>query len=101
MKLHLVKNVATLKRLLVQLERLDTGKLSAPDLMAQPVLNDWSHGVSVVSCLEGAVEGDATHPDGREVRTGQLLAFFEDDGENFVLTFDGWYRLGAAREGRA
>ncbi|NKM44297.1 hypothetical protein GFL91_04690 [Rhizobium leguminosarum bv. viciae] len=101
MRVHLVKNVAILKRLVKQLERLDAGKVSAPDLMAKPVLKDWTHAVSIVSCLEGAIEGDATHSDGNDVRTGQLFAFFEDDGENFVLTLDGWYRLGSSRRSNA
>lgn len=97
MKVHLVKNVAILKRLVAELERLESGKISAPDLMASPLLNDWSHGFSVASRMEGQVEGDADLPDGKEVRTGQLFAFFEDEGESFALTLDGWYRLGARR----
>lgn len=101
MTVQLANNIAILKRLLAQLERLDSGKVSAPDLMAEPVLNDWAHGVRIVNCLEGAIEGDAAYPDGQDVRTGQLFAFFEDDGEHFVLTLDGWYRLGFAREDRA
>jgi len=96
-KVHLVKNVAILKRLVAELERLESGKISAPDLMASPLLNDWSHGFSVASRMEGQVEGDADLPDGKEVRTGQLFAFFEDEGESFALTLDGWYRLGARR----
>ncbi len=101
MKKHFVKDVAILRRVMAQIERLDSGLVSAPDLMAQPVLNDWSHGVSIVSCMEGAVKGDPFLPNGKEVRTGQLFAFFEDDGENFVLTLDGWYRLGSAHGGGA
>ena len=95
----LTDNLGILKRLVANLERLDAESLTAPDLMAEPVLNDWSHGVGIVSRLEGAIEGDPVRADGQEVRTGQLFAFFEDDGEKFALTLDGWYRLGAVRKG--
>ncbi|NKN00586.1 hypothetical protein [Rhizobium leguminosarum] len=97
MQQHLMISVATLKRLVGNLERLSNGSISAPDLMAEPVLNDWIHAVGIISRLEGGIEGDPAHRDGEEVRTGQLFAFFEDDGENFALTLDGWYRLGHAR----
>ena len=97
MQHHLTASVVTIRRLLRNLERLRDEKVSAPDLMAEPVLNNWIHGVGIVSRLEGAVEGDPAHRDGQEVRTGQLFAYFEDDGETFALTLDGWYRLGHAR----
>ncbi|MBP2489141.1 hypothetical protein JOH50_004868 [Rhizobium leguminosarum] len=99
MQHRFTRDKAALRRLLANLERLDAGNVSVPDLMAEPVLNDWIHGVRIVSCLEGAIEGDPAHKDGQEIRTGQLFAFFEEDGENFGLTLDGWYRLGSARKG--
>ncbi|MGO7020503.1 hypothetical protein [Rhizobium leguminosarum] len=92
-------SLGILKRLVANLERLDAESFSAPDLMEEPVLNDWVHGAGIVSCLEGAIEGDPDHVDGQEIRTGQVYAFFEDDGEKFALTLDGWYRLGALRKG--
>ncbi|MGR9297006.1 hypothetical protein ACU8L5_17100 [Rhizobium leguminosarum] len=98
MRRHFTNELAILKRLVANLERLNAGDVTAPDLMAEPVLSDWSHRASIVSCLEGSVEGDPAHIDGQEIRTGQLFAFFEDDGEEFALTLDGWYRLGFARE---
>ncbi len=97
MEHHLTASVLTIRRLLGNLERLRDEKISAPDLMSEPVLNDWIHGVGIVSRLEGAIEGAPTHRDGQEVRTGQLFAYFEDDGKTFALTLDGWYRLGRAR----
>ncbi|TAY34695.1 hypothetical protein ELH93_19655 [Rhizobium leguminosarum] len=83
---------------MADLERLSSGKVSAPDLMAEPTLNDWLHGVRMVSCLEGTVEGHPEHSDDHEIQTGELFAVFQDDGEVFVRTFDGWYRLGSARK---
>ncbi|MGR9143944.1 hypothetical protein ACU8MP_16480 [Rhizobium leguminosarum] len=88
-----------MKRLVADLERLNAGGVSAPDLMAEPVLNNWLHGVRIVSCLEGTVEGHSAHSDEREIKTGELFAVFQDDGEVFARTLDGWYRLGSAREG--
>lgn len=96
---HLVKNVAVLKRLVAQLERLEGGMVTAPNLMSEPVLNDWIHGFGIVSCLEGAIAGNPAHSDGEQIRTGQLFALFEEDGVSFALTLDGWYRLGSARAG--
>ncbi|TBD01856.1 hypothetical protein ELH24_21885 [Rhizobium ruizarguesonis] len=87
-----------MKRLVADLERLNSGRVSAPDLMAEPVLNDWLHGVRMVSCLEGTVEGHPEHSDEHEIRTGELFAVFQEDGEVFVRTLDGWYRLGSERK---
>lgn len=95
---HLTRDVANLKRLVADLERLNAGRVSAPELMAEPVLNNWLHGVRMVSCLEGTVEGHSAHSDEHEIRTGELFAVFQDDGEVFVRTLDGWYRLGSARK---
>ncbi|MGR9476922.1 hypothetical protein [Rhizobium leguminosarum] len=95
---HLTKDIAGLKRLVADLERLSAGDVTATDLMAVPVLNDWLHGVRIVSCLDGIVEGHPSHPDGHHVRTSELIAVFKDDGEHFARTLNSWYRLGWARE---
>ncbi|MBY5367820.1 DUF6634 family protein [Rhizobium leguminosarum] len=95
---HLTKDLAGLKRLVADLERLSAGSVIAADLMAVPVLNDWLHTFTIVSCLEGSVEGHPSFPDGNNVRTSELIAVFEDEGEHFVRTSDSWYRLGSARE---
>lgn len=83
------------------LERLKVGSITAPDLMAVPVLNNWLHSFTIVSCLEGSIEGHPGYPDGHEVRTSEFITLFKGDGEFFARTADSWYRLGRAREAGA
>lgn len=96
---HFTRNIAPLKTLVADLERLNAGVVTISDLRAEPVLENWLHGVSIVSCLEGTVEGRPAHPNELHIKTGELFAVFQDEGVVFARTLDGWYRLGAARKG--
>lgn len=96
---HFTRNIAPLKTLVADLERLNTGVVTVPDLMAEPVLNNWLHGVSIVSCLEGIVDGRPARSNERYFKTGELFAVFQDEGLVFARTLDGWFRLGSARKG--
>ncbi|WJH40598.1 hypothetical protein N7E02_08260 [Aliirhizobium terrae] len=85
-----------MKKLLADLERLQAGSIKAPDLMSVPVLNDWVHTFTIVSCLKGSLEGHPRFPDGHEVRTSEFITVLKDDGEFFARTTNSWYRLGSA-----
>ncbi len=90
----LARRISTLKKLVADLEQLQAGSITALDLMSVPVLNDWQHTFTIVSCLEGSVEGDPRHPDGHAVRTSEFITVLRDAGESFARTADSWYRLG-------
>jgi hypothetical protein len=95
MEVYVAEQIAKLKRLIADLERLRVGKIFAPALIASPVLDNWRHGFRKVSCLEGVVEGHPSLPDGHVVSTSEIWAHFHDDEEHFVRTLNRWYRLGA------
>lgn len=94
MQPNLAHRISSLKRLVADLERIEEGGLTAPELMSVPVLNDWQHTFTIVSCLEGSIEGDPRHPDGHAVRTSEFITVLRDAGESFARTADSWYRLG-------
>lgn len=93
----LARRISTLKKLVADLEQLQAGSITALDLISVPVLNDWQHTFTIVSCLEGSVEGHPRFPNGHEVRTSEFITLLKDDGESFVRTANSWYRLGWAR----
>ncbi|CAN7343303.1 hypothetical protein [Rhizobium sp. LjRoot258] len=99
METRITKEVGRLRRLLVDLERLEAGTVSAPALMATPVLDQWSAARRNVHCLQGIVEGHPSLPDGHEIITSELYAHFHADDEHFVRTLNRWYRLGTHRTG--
>ncbi|WP_296104668.1 DUF6634 family protein [uncultured Agrobacterium sp.] len=97
----LARRISTLKKLVADLERLQAGSITAPDLISVPVLNDWLHTFTIVSCLKGSIEGHPRYPDGHEVHTSEFITLLVDDGESFARTADSWYRLGWDRKADA
>jgi hypothetical protein len=95
MNSRMTEQITRLKRLVADLERLDAGIISAPSLMAMPVLGNWAHSFRRVPCLEGNVEGHPSLPDRSVIVTSELYAHFRQDDEQFVRTLSRWYRLGA------
>lgn len=95
LKIHFIEDIARLKRLTADLDNLAAGLITAPGLMASPVLNQWIPNFCQVSCAEGTVEGHPAHQDGARITTSQLFAIVRDDDESFIRTLNGWYRLGS------
>jgi hypothetical protein len=96
MQTHFTEDLARLKRLVADLERLEAGLISAPALIASPVLDRWMANFQVMSCIEGTVEGHPAHPDGARVKISQLFALFQAEGESFARTLNRWYQLRTA-----
>ncbi|MBX5167010.1 MULTISPECIES: hypothetical protein [unclassified Rhizobium] len=95
MKTHFTEDLGRLKRLVADLE--EAGLITAPAIMASPVLDRWMPNFRVVSCIEGTVEGHPAHPNRARVKTSQLFALSQAEGESFARTFNQWYRLGSER----
>lgn len=91
---QMTEHISQLKRLVADLERLQSGSISAPSMMAVPVLDLWAYSFRKVPCLEGFVEGHPSLPDGRLI-TSELFANFHSEDEHFARTRSRWYRLGS------
>jgi len=97
MEARITEEIGRLRRLLVDLERLEAGTISTPALMAVPFLDQWISSSRRVPCVEGIVEGHPSLPDGHWIATSEVYAHFRAEGEHFVRTLNRWYRLGAPR----
>lgn len=95
MQIIFMEDITRLKRLVADLERMQSGSKNAPELMALPVLHDWVPSVRPVISIEGTVEGHPARPDGSRVNTSQTCLLVRDGGETFARTFNRWYRLGS------
>lgn len=98
MHTRITEEISRLRKLLVDLERLEAGAISPPALMAVPFLDQWVHAWRKVPCLEGVVEGHPSLPDGRLILTSEVHAHLRADEEHFVRTLSRWYRLGTPRQ---
>lgn len=95
MQIIFIEDITRLKRLVADLEGMQSGSKNAPELMALPILHDWVPSVRPVISIEGTVEGHAARPDGFRVNTSQTCLLVRDGGETFARTLNRWYRLGA------
>ncbi len=95
MQIIFMEDITRLKRLVTDLEQMQSGSKSAPELMALPVLNDWIPSVRPVLSIEGTVEGHPAQPDGFRVNTSQTCLLVRDGSQTFARTFNRWYRLGS------
>jgi hypothetical protein len=98
MQSQMTEHISQLKRLVADLERLQSGSISAPSLMAVPVLDLWAHSFRKVPCLEGFVEGHPSLPVGDRITTSELFAHVHFEDEHFVRTRSRWYRLGSPNQ---
>ena len=94
MQLEMADHISQLKRLVADLERLQAGSILAPDFVAVPVPDQWTHSVRKVPCLEGIVGGHPSLFKGRWIVTSEVFAHARMDDEHFVRTRSRWYWLG-------
>ncbi|WP_426131805.1 DUF6634 family protein [Pararhizobium sp. PWRC1-1] len=97
MPTRITAEIRRLKKLLADLERLESGTVTSPALLAVPFLDQWVHSWRKVPCLEGVVEGHPSLPNGHGIVTSEVYAHLRADDEYFVRTLSRWYRLGEPR----
>jgi len=95
MQSRLTEEIGRLRKLVVDLERLEAGNISPPALMAVPFLDQWISSSRRVPCLEGFVEGHPSLPDGHWIVTSEVYAHIRAEDEHFARTLNRWYRLGS------
>lgn len=99
MDTRIAEKLSMYRELVFDLERMEAGVFSAPDLMSVPLLEDWVHSFTIVSCLEGSIQGHPSFPDGHHVRTSEFITVFKDEGEVFARTKNSGYCVGQSRQG--
>ncbi|MDH0113105.1 hypothetical protein CFBP5875_03455 [Agrobacterium pusense] len=92
------EHISQLIRLVADLGRLQSGSMSAPSIMAVPILDLWAYSFRKVPSLDGNVEGHPSLPNGDRIMTSELFAHFHSEDEHFVRTRSRWYRLGSPNQ---
>lgn len=93
--IHFMEDLARLKRVVADLEKLQAGFIDPSDLMCSTELERWVPSFRDASCAEGEVEGNPDQPSGTRVKTSQIFAIVRGEREFFIRTLNRWYRLGS------
>lgn len=89
-------NPDTMRRVLRDLEDLESGALDTAKIMTKaPLLEDHRLVLGWCHAMKGIVTGHPLLPDGNEVVTSQLIYMNPDIG--LARTLSRWYRLGTPR----